>query len=59
MLGQAGRVLAHDAPGRAAWAHSGALAAVQRAGESAPPGSELAEAIQARRKMSWGVRACG
>ena len=48
VLGQAGRVLAHDAPGRAAWAHSGALAAVQRAAEAAPPGSELAEAIQAR-----------
>lgn len=48
VLGQAGRMLAHDAPGRAAWAHSGALAAVQRAAEAAPPGSELAEAIQAR-----------
>ena len=48
VLGQAGRVLAHDAPGRAAWAHSGALATVQRAAEAAPPGSELAEAIQAR-----------
>ena len=48
VLGQAGRVLANDAPGRAAWAHSGALAATQRAAETAPLGSELAEAVQVR-----------
>jgi len=48
VLGQAGRVLANDAPGRAAWAHSGALAATQRAAETAPVGSELAEAVQVR-----------
>lgn len=41
---QVGKVLANDPPGRAAFVHSGGLAAVQRLGEA--PGSGLREAVE-------------